>query len=73
MPTKFKQSERAYSKNSFGRMNTAVKTTKWNHFYIKCQSKATLLEAINSDRTKPKIRQKCTNELQRRGVNLIWK
>ena len=74
MPAKFKESEREYAKNSMGRrIDTAgQKMRKWKHHYLKQQSDATLLEAINSDRTKPKHKQKFRNELVRRGIKLVW-
>jgi hypothetical protein len=72
MPAKFKPSERAHNRDGFGR---AIKQTsgpkRFVHYYLKCQSKATLIEAINSDRTKPKNRSKYLNELVRRGVKLV--
>ena len=74
MPVKFKPSERAMNRNSFGR---AVKQTagpaKYVHHYLKCQSTKTIIDAINADRTKPKHRAKFVNELTRRGVVLVWK
>ena len=76
MPAKFKPSQRAMTRNSFGRMSVATsgKTKpKMVHHYLKCQSVDTLIEAINADRTKPKHRAKCVNELTRRGVRLVWK
>ena len=74
MPAKFKPSEKAMSRNSFGR---TVKQTsgakKYTHYYLKCQSTKTLIDAINADRTKPKHKAKFVNELTRRGVVLLWK
>ncbi len=73
MPAKFKPSEREYPKDARGRrMNTQKQTKKWKHHYLKCQTKETLFEAINSSRTKPKHRQKFLNELARRGVKVVW-
>ena len=34
-------------------------------------TKEALFEAINSDRVKPKVKQKCRNELVRRGVKIV--
>ena len=75
MPAKFKPSEKAMTRNSFGRMSVASGKTKPKivHHYLKCQSTKTLIDAINADRTKPKHRVKFVNELIRRGVNLVWK
>ena len=74
MPIKFKPSAKAMSRNSFGR---TVKQTsgakKYIHYYLKCQSTKTIIDAINEDRTKPKNKAKFLNELTRRGVKLIWK
>ena len=73
MPAKFKPSVRAYDRNAFGRMNTVQsKTKKFEHHYLKCQSVKTLLDGINSDRTKPKHKQKYRNELVRRGIKLVY-
>jgi hypothetical protein len=73
MPAKFKPSEREYSRNAFGRMNTVQsKAKKLIHHYLKCQSEKTLLDAINADRTKPKHKQKYRNELTRRGIKLVY-
>ena len=73
MPAKFKPSDRVYAKNARGaRMSTQPKVKKWQHHYLKCQSVETLLEAINSSRTKPKHRAKYRNELVRRGIKLVY-
>ena len=32
-----------------------------------------LIDYINSSNAKPKVVQKCRNELTRRGVKLVWK
>jgi hypothetical protein len=72
MPAKFKPSERAYSRNAMGRrMDTAgSKNKKWNHHYLKCQSKEVLFAEINKYNVKPKQRQKCLKELVRRGIKI---
>ena len=31
------------------------------------------MSTINSDRAKPKLKQKCRNEVVRRGYKLVWK
>ena len=73
MPAKFKPSEREYPKDARGRrMNTQVQVKKWKHHYLKAQSVETLLEAINSSRTKPKHRTKYRNELTRRGIKTVY-
>ena len=74
MPAKFKPSDRVYSKNERGaRMSTQPRVKKWAHHYLKNQSVQTLLDAINSSRTKPKHRAKYRNELVRRGIKLVYK
>ena len=70
MPTKFKKDglEWVGGGGPFGRGNkTAVK----KKYFIKNTPKQELLDYINSDNGKPKIKQKCRNELTRRGVKLI--
>lgn len=64
MPIKFKPTQR-----------TLVRGTKnvvTQHFYIKNTPKEELIDYINNGQ-KPKIKQKCRNELTRRGVKLVWK
>ena len=73
MPVKFKPSERDYPNDARGRrMSTQVQVKKWKHHYLKNQSVQTLLDAINSDRTKPKHRTKYRNELSRRGIKTVY-
>ena len=43
------------------------------HFYIRDIPLAELLETINNDRKTPKLKQKCRNEVIRRGYKLVWK
>lgn len=66
MPTKFKPSEKVYKRG--------VKSSqlKDKHFYIKNVAKEELFKVINESRTKPKQRQKCLNELARRGIKVEW-
>ena len=64
MPAKFKPSEKT--------LNRVTKKYKTTHFYLKSQTVQTLLDAINSDRTKGKHKMKYRNELDRRGVKLVW-
>ena len=74
MPAKFKPSERDYPKDARGRrMSTQVQVKKWKHHYLKNQSKETLFAEINKYNVKPKQRQKCLNELTRRGVVVVWR
>ena len=73
MPAKFKPSEREYPKDARGRrMNTQNPVKKWKHHYLKAQSVDTLLDAINSSRTKRKHRTKYRNELTRRGIKTVY-
>jgi hypothetical protein len=64
MPVKFKEDsitvDRKTGKKSIQR------------HYIKNTSKEELFEAINKTSTKPKLRQKCINELERRGIKIDW-
>jgi hypothetical protein len=63
MPIKFKPSHKSYVKGQ---------GTKVEHYYIKNTSKEELIEYINNGQ-KPKVKQKCRNELDRRGIKLVWK
>lgn len=73
MPAKFKPSERVYDRNLRGvRMNTQNPVKKYKHNYLKCQSKETLFAEINKYNVKPKQKQKCLNELARRGIKVVW-
>tara|TARA_R100000008_G_C3515031_1_gene130853 strand:+ start:579 stop:773 length:195 start_codon:yes stop_codon:yes gene_type:complete len=58
MPTKLKPSSKSYNRQ------TNVTTVK--HYYIKAVSKKELTDLYNEDRTKPKLKQKILNELNRR-------
>ena len=51
----------------WSRTATGGTKTRWEYNYIKCKSKSDLIEAFNSERTKPKLRAKVRNELVRRG------
>lgn len=62
MPIKFKPSQKTFVKG---------RGTKTEHFYIKNTSTEELIDYINKGQ-KPKIKQKCRNELDRRGVKLVW-
>jgi hypothetical protein len=63
MPTKFKPSQTTMVKGQ-GRVT--------QNFYIKNISKDELFDYINNGQ-KPKIKQKCMNELARRGIDIVWK
>mgnify|MGYP001588694768 FL=1 len=64
MPTKFKPSQSVFKRGD----NKPTIT----HYYIKQTSKEELIKYIN-DGQKPKIKQKCLNELTRRGIKIQWK
>ena len=63
MPVKLKPSQTTFVKGQ-GR--------KTQHYYMKNTSTEELIDYINKGQ-KPKIKQKCRNELTRRGVKLVWK
>ena len=65
MPTKFKKDGLDWT--GFGVNKTSVS----KRYYIKNTSQEELIEYINNDRGQPKIKQKCRNELTRRGVRLV--
>ena len=64
MPTKFKPTQKKYDRHT--------KSSTTEHHYIKNTSKMELFSYINSNNAKPKIMQKCMNELTRRGIQTIW-
>ena len=66
MPTKFRPDSFEYAGRFGSRKATRIKN------YIKSTPKQELFEYINSPSSKPKIIQKCVNELIRRGINLTW-
>jgi len=63
MPIKLKPSQVVREKT--GKLNT-------QHFYIKQTPKGELFEYINNKSGKPKIKQKCLNELARRKIKVEW-
>ncbi len=67
MPMKFKKSHREYKRG------VPTGQLPMVHYYIKNTPKQELIDYINSSNAKPKIVQKCRNELTRRGVKLVWK
>ena len=74
MPAKFKPSERVYRRNQRGvRMSTDNEIKRYKHYYLKQTSLEELMATINDDRKTPKLKQKCRNEVVRRGYKLIWK
>ena len=62
MPTKFKPTQTTLVKGK-GRVT--------NHYYIKNTPKQELIDYINKGQ-KPKVNQKCLNELTRRGIKIVW-
>ena len=73
MPAKFKPSERIHNRARCQRMDTSSgKNKRYKHYYLKNTSKQELFDAINSNRTKPKHKQKYVNELVRRGIKIEW-
>ncbi len=66
MPTKFKPDSFEYIGVRGSRKQILVKS------YIKGIPKKELIDYINSSNGKPKIKQKCVNELTRRGIKLVW-
>ena len=66
MPIKFEPDSYRYEGRGASRKQILVKN------YIKQQSKDTLIKYINNPSGKPKIKQKCMNELVRRGIKIQW-
>ena len=67
MPAKFKPSAKKYIRG------VPASKLPVQHFYLKQTPKEELFAYINSgSRAKPKIRQKCLNELVRRGIKIEW-
>ena len=67
MPTKFRPDSFEYAGRFGSRKATRIKN------YIKSTPKQELFEYINSSSSKPKIIQKCMNELTRRGIKISRK
>tara|TARA_B100001750_G_scaffold210674_1_gene191393 strand:+ start:150 stop:353 length:204 start_codon:yes stop_codon:yes gene_type:complete len=63
-PIKFKPTERNYDRRS-GKFNVV-------YHHMKAKPKNELFNYINSTNAKPKIVQKCINELTRRGIKIKW-
>ena len=62
MPVKFKPSQTTLVKGQ-GKFT--------QNFYIKNTPKQELIDYLNKGQ-KPKIKQKCLNELTRRGIEIVW-
>ena len=67
MPTKFKKDGLEY------RGSRAQRVAVKKKYFISQTPKQELIDYINSASGKPKIKQKCRNELTRRGVKLVYK
>ena len=68
MPAKFKPSHKEYVKGKDGR---PTKRVIMRHYYLRQTPTDDIIEAINKG--KRKHRNKFINELNRRGVKLLWK
>ena len=66
MPTKFKQDSFTYEGRGVARKQIITKN------YIKGIAKKELFEMLNNHSTKPKVKQKCRNELIRRGIKIQY-
>jgi len=66
MPTKFKSDSFTYEGRGAARKQTRVKN------YIKAISKDELFATLNNPSAKPKVKQKCKNELIRRGIKIQY-
>jgi hypothetical protein len=64
MPIKFSPSAKE--------VNRQTKQVTLVHHYIKSMSKKELFDYINKDNAIRKRRAKCINELQRRGIKIVW-
>jgi hypothetical protein len=63
MPIKFKSDEKIY--------NRATKKSTVYKYFIKQTPLEELIKYINNDNGKPKIKQKCRNEVVRRGYKIV--
>lgn len=66
MPAKFKPSEKIYKRG------VSARNLPTRHYYLKNTPKEELFAEINKHNVKPKQRQKCLNELVRRGIKVEW-
>lgn len=64
MPVKFKPDHVSVERGT-GRKSI-------QRFYIRNTSKEELFETINKSNTTAKLKQKCINELVRRGISIDW-
>jgi hypothetical protein len=64
MPTKFKESQTTRDRQT-GKYTTT-------HYWIKGIPQKELFDTINSSNAKPKLKQKCRNELVRRGIKIVY-
>ena len=69
MPTKFKKNGVEFIRGERGTKPKQVV----KKYFITQMPKAELIDYINNANGLPKIKQKCRNELTRRGVELVWK
>ena len=60
MPIKFRPSSRSY--------NRITDSYTTHHYFLKGMSEKELFVELNKLSTRPKVKQKIRNELQRRGV-----
>ena len=67
MPTKFKKDGLEY------RGSRAQRVAVKKKYFISQTPKQELIDYINSPSGKPKIKQKCRNELTRRGEKFVYK
>ena len=67
MPTKFKKDGLEY------RGSRAQRVAVKKKYFISQTPKQELIDYFNSPSGKPMIKQKCRNELTRRGVKLVYK
>tara|TARA_R100000734_G_C3233292_1_gene40514 strand:+ start:232 stop:447 length:216 start_codon:yes stop_codon:yes gene_type:complete len=63
MPTKFKRDEKV-------RVRGSSKVQTYKHF-IRQTPLEELMKYINNDSGKPKVKQKCRNEVVRRGYKIV--
>ena len=58
-------------KPSLTKIDRQTKKVSIEHYYIKNTPQDELLELLNKDVTKPKVKQKIRNELVRRGIKIV--
>jgi len=67
MPAKFKPSAKKYIRG------VPARNLPMEHFYMKQTPLDELMKYINNPSGKPKIKQKCRNEVVRRGYRIVYK